>query len=142
MRRRSSSSRLQPTKSWTPRSERIGHLEDYGFSFDLQLFPGQMKDGARLVEEHPETNFILTHAGMLIDLSAETTEAWKAGLRHFAGKPNFFAKLSGLGTFSHMNDPALIAYVVDHALGILGSERLTFGSNFPIEKLGPIMLHY
>jgi predicted TIM-barrel fold metal-dependent hydrolase len=53
----------------------------------------------------------------------------------FAGKPNFFAKLSGLGTFSHMNDPALIAYVVDHAFGILGSDHLTFGSNFPIEKL-------
>jgi len=115
--------------------ENIGHLKDYGLSFDLQLFPGQMKDGARLVEEHPETDFILTHAGMLIDLSAVTSEAWKAGLRHFAAKPNFFAKLSGLGTFSHRNDPALIAYVVDHALGILGSDRLTFGSNFPIEKL-------
>ena len=39
--------------------ENIGHLKDYGLSFDLQLFPGQMKDGAGLVEEHPETNFIL-----------------------------------------------------------------------------------
>ena len=41
----------------------------------------------------------------------------------------------GLGTFVHRNDPALIARIVDGAMEILGSERLTFGSNFPIEKL-------
>jgi predicted TIM-barrel fold metal-dependent hydrolase len=115
--------------------ENIDRLKDYGLTFDLQLFPGQMRDGARLVDEHPETNFILTHAGMLVDLSTENTEAWQAGLRQFAGKPNFFAKLSGLGTFGHKNDPTLIGYVVDNAIGILGSEHLMFGSNFPIEKL-------
>ena len=35
----------------------------------------------------------------------------------------------------HRNDPALIALIVDRAIGILGSDRLMFGSNFPIEKL-------
>ena len=49
--------------------------------------------------------------------------------------PNFHAKLSGLGTFVHRNDPALIAYIVDNAIDILGSDHLMFGSNFPIEKL-------
>jgi L-fuconolactonase len=113
----------------------IGHLKEYGLSFDLQLFPGQMRDGARLVEEHPETNFIMTHAGMLIDLSTETTEEWKAGLRQFCGKPNFYAKLSGLGTFAHKNDPNFITYVVDEMVGIFGSAHLMCGSNFPVEKL-------
>jgi hypothetical protein len=41
---------------------------------------------------------------------------------------------AGLGTFVHRNDPALTAYVIDNAIEILGSERLMFGSNFPIEK--------
>ncbi|TIP78974.1 MAG: amidohydrolase, partial [Mesorhizobium sp.] len=59
----------------------VARLKDYGLSFDLQLFPAQMKDGLALVAENPETNFILTHAGMLADMSDETTEAWKAGLR-------------------------------------------------------------
>jgi predicted TIM-barrel fold metal-dependent hydrolase len=113
----------------------IAHLKDYGYTFDLQLFPGQMQDGARLVAENPETSFVLPHAGMLTDLSPEASEAWREGLRHFAGLPNLYAKLSGLGTFVHRNDRALIAYVVDHAIEILGSDRLMFGSNFPIEKL-------
>lgn len=113
----------------------VRRLKDYGLSFDLQLFPGQMEDGLQLVGENPETNFILTHCGMLTADDAATVEAWKAGLRALAQAPNLYAKLSGLGTFVHRNDPDLIALIYDAAIGILGSDRLMFGSNFPIEKL-------
>jgi len=113
----------------------VGRLKDYGFTFDLQLFAKQMKDGARLVEENPETDFVLPHAGMLVDLEPETTKAWREGLAHFARLPNLYSKLSGLGTFAHRNDPELISYVVDNTIELLGSDRLMFGSNFPIEKL-------
>lgn len=113
----------------------VAHLKDYGLSFDLQLFPAQMKDGLQLVGENPETAFILTHAGMLTDLSDETVEDWKKGLRTLGAAPNLYAKLSGLGTFVHRNDPEVIGTVVDGAVDILGSGRLMFGSNFPIEKL-------
>jgi L-fuconolactonase len=113
----------------------VRRLQDYGLSFDLQLFPGQMRDGAELVGENPDTDFILTHCGMLTSLDPATAEAWKDGLRMLAGMPNLFAKLSGLGTFQHRNDGETIAYIYDNAIEILGSERLMFGSNFPIEKL-------
>ncbi|TJW61298.1 MAG: amidohydrolase, partial [Mesorhizobium sp.] len=72
----------------------VARLTDYGLSFDLQLFPAQMKDGLALVGENPETDFILTHAGMLTDMSEETTQAWKAGLRTLSAAPNLYAKLS------------------------------------------------
>ncbi len=113
----------------------VARLKDYGLSFDLQLFPSQMKDGLQLVGENPEIDFILTHCGMLTGMEAETTEAWKEGLRTLSAAPNLYAKLSGLGTFVHRNDPALIATIMDHAIAILGSDRLMFGSNFPVEKL-------
>lgn len=113
----------------------IARLADYGLSFDLQLFPAQMEDGARVVQENPQTDFILTHCGMLVDRQAETVAAWKEGLRRFSGLGNFYAKLSGLGTFVHRNDPDLIGFIVDQAADILGNDRLMFGSNFPIEKL-------
>ena len=113
----------------------ISRLNEYGFSFDLQLFPGQMADGARLVEESPETQFILTHTGMLTDMSSATVDAWESGLTTLAAQPNLNAKLSGLGTFFHRNDPELIFFVVRKAVEILGSGRLMYGSNFPIEKL-------
>lgn len=113
----------------------VRRLKEYGLSFDLQLFPAQMKAGLELVGENPETNFILTHCGMLTAAEVATVEEWKDGLRTLAQAPNFYAKLSGLGTFVHRNDPELIALIYDAAIDILGSDRLMFGSNFPIEKL-------
>jgi L-fuconolactonase len=113
----------------------VARLKDYGLSFDLQLFPAQMKDGLELIGENPETDFILTHTGMLTDLAEPVVEEWRAGLRTLAKAPNLYAKLSGLGTFVQRNDPEVIGTVVDNAITILGTERLMFGSNFPIEKL-------
>ena len=113
----------------------VARLKDYGLSFDLQLFPAQMKDGLQLVGENPETDFILTHCGMLTGMEPETVEAWKTGLATLAEAKNLSAKLSGLGTFVHRNDAELISFIYDRAVGILGSDRLMFGSNFPIEKL-------
>lgn len=113
----------------------VARLKDYGLSFDLQLFPAQMKDGLQLVGENPGTDFILTHTGMLTDLAEPVVEEWKDGLRTLSKAPNLYAKLSGLGTFVHRNDPEVIGTVVDNAVEILGSDRLMFGSNFPIEKL-------
>ena len=113
----------------------VARLREYGYSFDLQLFPSQMLDGAQLVSENPEVDFILTHAGMLTDMSDLATESWQEGLRQFSSLANFSAKLSGLGTFIHKNDPVVIAYIVGKSIEILGSDRLMFGSNFPIEKM-------
>jgi len=113
----------------------VARLKDYGLSFDLQLFPAQMRDGATLVAENPGTDFILAHTGMLTDRDEATVEAWREGLRALAAHPNVSAKLSGLGTFVHQNDPDLIRFIVNEAIAIFGADRLMFGSNFPIEKL-------
>jgi predicted TIM-barrel fold metal-dependent hydrolase len=72
---------------------------------------------------------------MLEDLSPEGRAAWRAGMARLASCPNVVAKLSGLGTFIHRNDPAHIAAVVADTVAIYGAERCLFGSNFPIEKL-------
>lgn len=113
----------------------ISRLRDYGLSFDLQVFSGQMVDTARMVAEHPETPFVLVHAGMLEDGSAAGVAAWQAGMSLLAAQANLNVKLSGLGTFLHRNDPAHVAFVVRDCVQRFGAERCMFGSNFPIEKI-------
>ena len=78
----------------------VARLADYGWSFDLQVFTGQMAGAAELANSAPKVTFILQHAGMLEDLSPTGWE--KMACRHAAGLrpcPNVVSKLSGLGTF-------------------------------------------
>ncbi|MDE1971776.1 MAG: amidohydrolase family protein [Hyphomicrobiales bacterium] len=113
----------------------VAKLADYGWSFDLQVFTGQMDGAAELAESAPRVTFILQHAGMLEDLSPAGWDKWRAGMRKLAARPNMVSKLSALGTFIHKNDPQHIAAVVRETVAIFGADRCLFGSNFPVEKL-------
>jgi predicted TIM-barrel fold metal-dependent hydrolase len=113
----------------------VGRLAEYGFSFDLQVFAGQMAGAAELAAACPKVTFVLQHAGMLEDLSPDGVAAWRAGMARLAAQPNIVSKLSGLGTFLRRNDPEQIAFIAGETLALFGAERCLFGSNFPIEKL-------
>ena len=113
----------------------VGRLADYGFSFDLQVFAGQMAGAADLAAACPGVTFVLQHAGMLEDLSPEGIAAWREGMALLAAQPNIVSKLSGLGTFQRRNDPEQIAFIAKETLALFGADRCLFGSNFPIEKL-------
>ncbi len=113
----------------------VARLADYGWTFDLQVFSGQMHGAAELAASAPKVIFILQHAGMLEDTSAAGWEQWRTGMRRLAACPNVVSKLSGLGTFIHKNDPDHIAAVVRETVELFGATRCLFGSNFPVEKL-------
>jgi predicted TIM-barrel fold metal-dependent hydrolase len=113
----------------------VAHLADYGWSFDLQVFAPQMKHAAGLAAACPKVTFVLQHAGMIEDTSADGWAAWREGMSLLAAEPNVVVKLSGLGTFIRRNDLEHIAAIVSETLKMFGPERCLFGSNFPIEKL-------
>jgi predicted TIM-barrel fold metal-dependent hydrolase len=113
----------------------VGQLADYGWTFDLQVFAGQMAGAAELAKSAPKVTFILQHAGMLEDVSPDGWAQWRQGMRLLAAQPNIVSKLSALGTFIHKNDPAHIAAIVRETIDIFGPQRCLFGSNFPVEKL-------
>ena len=113
----------------------VARLADHGLAFELQVFAGQMAGAAELAAACPEVGFVLQHAGMPEDLSAEGRAEWHAGMELLAARPNVFSKLSAFGTFIHRNDPEHIARIFRETVEIFGAERCLFGSNFPIEKL-------
>jgi predicted TIM-barrel fold metal-dependent hydrolase len=113
----------------------VAHLADYGWTFDLQVFAGQMAGAAELAASAPKVTFILQHAGMLEDLSPDGWARWRKGMWLLAAQPNIVSKLSALGTFIHKNDPDHIAAIVRETIDIFGPTRCLFGSNFPVEKL-------
>ncbi|MEP2532098.1 amidohydrolase family protein [Shimia sp.] len=113
----------------------IAMLGDYGWSFDLQVFPGQMAVAAKLARACPNVTFVLQHAGMLEDTSEQGWLIWRDGMRRLAECNNVVTKLSAFGTFTHRNDVTFIRDMIEETEKIFGANRCLFGSNYPIEKL-------
>ncbi len=113
----------------------IAKLADYGWSFDLQVFPSQMTGAAKLAKACPDVTFILQHAGMKEDTTKAGHKKWADGMKRLADCPNVVTKLSAFGTFIHKNDPDFIAQMITDTEAMFGADRCMFGSNFPIEKL-------
>ncbi|MDA8585010.1 amidohydrolase family protein [Rhodobacteraceae bacterium] len=113
----------------------IAKLADYGWCFDLQVFPSQMTGAAKLAMACPDVTFILQHAGMKEDTSKGGEKLWRDGMKRLADCPNIVTKLSAFGTFIHKNDPDFIARMITDTEDMFGADRCMFGSNFPIEKL-------
>lgn len=113
----------------------VARLAEYGWSFDLQVFAGQMAGAAELARACPDVTFILQHAGMKEDASPAGLAAWSDGMKHLADCPNVVTKLSAFGTFIHKNDPDFIAQMITDTEALFGADRCMYGSNFPIEKL-------
>ena len=113
----------------------IAKLADFGWSFDLQVFPSQMASAADLASACPDVTFVLQHAGMLEDTSRVGWEFWREGMLLLAGFKNVVTKLSAFGTFIRRNDTDFIRRMTAETVRIFGADRCMFGSNFPIEKL-------
>jgi predicted TIM-barrel fold metal-dependent hydrolase len=116
--------------------ENFSLLRRYGLSFDLQLYPSQMEEAVALARAHPDTQFIVNHAGMFVDRSSVAGyRAWREGMRQLAGCANVAVKLSGFAMFDHQwTVESLRPYVLE-TIDTFGVERAMFASNFPVDRL-------
>lgn len=109
-------------------------LSKYGFSFDLQVYPHQAGPALRLVDAHPDLQFILPHAGLPADRSTEGIALWRKTQSAFAERPNVVCKMSGFGMLNRSWQVNDIRPIVLDVLEIFGCERAFFGSNFPVDR--------
>jgi predicted TIM-barrel fold metal-dependent hydrolase len=113
----------------------FGLLHELGLSFDLQVFPSQLREAAELAAEFSETTIILDHAGMPIGRDTDARTEWEWGMRAVAARPNVVVKVSALGTNDHSWTRDSIAPFVLDTIAIFGPSRTMFGSNFPVDSL-------
>lgn len=97
---------------------------DAGLAIDLLLRPSALIGAARLAHAVPEARLVLDHLGN----PTTADDEWRAGMQALAECPNVFVKLSGT---AHLATDDLRA-LVDVALELFGSERLLFGSDWPV----------
>lgn len=113
----------------------LRQLAHRNLSFDLQLTPPLMADAADRFCAVPETPVALCHCGSLSDFSKDGLSFWKAGLKRMAEHENILCKISGFGMFDHDWNSESIRDHVLMTIDIFGTDRVAFGSNFPVDKL-------
>lgn len=123
---------LMTDASWLANFSR---LEPLGLSFDLQVFPSQLADAARLARTHPGIRIVLDHAGMPIRRDSDGVDEWRAGMRLLAECDNVAVKVSALGVNDHNWTVASIRPFVRETIEVFGTTRTMFGSNFPVDGL-------
>jgi predicted TIM-barrel fold metal-dependent hydrolase len=123
---------LMEDRAWLKGFKTVGNL---GLSFDLQVFPSQLAQAARLAARHPSTPIVLDHAGMPIERDDEALREWAKGMELLAAQPNTTVKISALGTNDHAWTAESIRRIVLTTIDIFGPERCMFASNFPVDSL-------
>lgn len=133
-----------PEDDWIatrPNPEVIAALHAHKLRFDALVMTRHLPALTRFAEKWPELLVMIDHCAKP-DLSGEgLAEAWTSGMRRLARLPQVFCKLSGLLTEmpSHPQRPEetaeRLAPVFSTVLDCFGSERLVWGSDWPVLTL-------
>lgn len=114
----------------------IAALQNYGFTYDILIYPKHLSQSLKLVQNHPDQLFVIDHLAKP-DVKNGLFEDWDAGLKAIAAHNNVYCKLSGMITEADLKTwrkEDIFPYM-DKAFEAFGAERLMFGSDWPVCKL-------
>jgi predicted TIM-barrel fold metal-dependent hydrolase len=115
-------------------------LGKLGLSFDLCVRPAELPDFAKLIDQCPDTRFILDHCGNAdLKHTQAQRDQWKKDMSDIARRKNLVGKVSGFiasapGRGKWTLDD--LAPVIDHTLEVFGPDRVMFGGDWPVCLLG------
>ena len=128
----------------------VQYLGEIGMSFDLCLRPSELGDAVGLVDQCPDTRFIVDHCGnadpQIVNGAAEydpanpfshTKEQWQRDMVALGAREHVVCKVSGIIARAPAGWSAdTLAPTVNHCLDSFGSDRVVFGGDWPVCNFG------
>ena len=129
----------EPDPRWLLRPEVLSGLRavaERGLVYDLLIRPRHLGAALRAVTSVPDGRFVIDHLAKPA-IASGGSEHWTAGMAALALRENVAAKLSGLVTEASWQSWTLddLRPYADHALSCFGSDRVLFGSDWPVCRL-------
>lgn len=111
----------------------IGKLAPLNLTYDLLVYPHQLKNSTTLVSKFSEQKFVLDHLAKPPIKSGEIN-SWKREIKELAKHPNVYCKISGMTTeASWLNwKPEDFTPYIDVIFEEFGTHRIMFGSDWPV----------
>lgn len=128
----------------------VQYLGEIGMSFDLCLRPSELGDAVGLVDQCPDTLFIVDHCGnadpQIVNGAAEhdpanpfshTKEQWQGDIAALGAREHVVCKISGIIARAPAGWSAdALAPTVNHCLDSFGPDRVVFGGDWPVCNFG------
>ena len=103
--------------------------------FDALVLPRHLPRMLRLVDGHPDVQFVLDHCAKPRLATGEMAD-WHRDVALLAERPNIVCKLSGLATQAAVGWQITdLRKAVDHVVACFGPHRLLWGSDWPVVNL-------
>jgi predicted TIM-barrel fold metal-dependent hydrolase len=114
-------------------AENLRLLAKTELTFDLCVQPRQLPLIADLIEQCPQTQFVLDHCGRP-DLAGGELDLWREGIRVLAARSNVVCKFSGLASLADAAKPLTpqVKPCFTHCLECFYPERMLWGSDWPV----------
>lgn len=123
--------------------EAMGLLQERNYVYDLLVYARQLSQAAELVESCPDNQFVLDHGGKP-DIRSGEIKSWEQQIRRIAAHPGTSCKLSGLFTEAKWKKWSAADFYpyLDVLFDAFGSNRLLFGSDWPVMLLSGIYVQW
>lgn len=111
----------------------IAELREFGLTYDLLIYPHQLPAATELAATFPQQKFVLDHIAKPA-IKTREIDGWERNTRRLAALPNVFCKISGLITEADWRrwQPGELIPYLDVVFACFGTERLMFGSDWPV----------
>ncbi len=115
----------------------IGAMQSFNYTYDILIFPDQLKFIKQLVAQFPNQKFVIDHLAKP-NIKNKKIDEWKKDIEQVAVLENVYCKISGYTTeadLQHWKQEDFIPYF-DVIVNAFGVERILFGSDWPVCLLG------
>jgi L-fuconolactonase len=111
----------------------IAALQEFGFTYDILIFPDQIAFSTQLVAQFPGQPFVLDHLAKPYIKKGKITE-WKKDIWALSRHANVYCKVSGMVTEADWNKwkPYEFRPYLDVVVEAFGVGRLLYGSDWPV----------
>lgn len=111
----------------------ISLLREFGFAYDILIYPKQLPAAIELVSRFPEQRFLVDHLAKPAIRTGDRA-VWAAHMRTIGQNANVFCKLSGMVTEADWVRWRVEDFFpfLDVAFEAFGPERLMYGSDWPV----------
>ena len=121
----------------------VSLLQPFNYTYDILIYPKQLKSALEFVSRFPEQKLVIDHCAKP-EISAKKMDDWATLMSEIAKHPNVCCKLSGLFTEAKWKDwsPAEFYPYLDVVFKAFGTDRLLFGSDWPVILLSGIYVQW